>query len=91
MRLAGDVLDGVAGDKARQRTSLDRQGNESGRTQIEGGRTHWFAEVEKKVGARSDHAVIETWVKTPTRMLTENQPRTVTNVVLQYIQHYTEQ
>lgn len=50
-----------------------------------------FAEVEKEIGVRPDHAVIETWVKTPTRMLPENQPGTFTNVVLQYIQHYTKQ
>jgi hypothetical protein len=45
-----------------------------------------FAEVEKEIGVRSDHAVIETWVKIPTRMLPENEPGTLTNVVLQYIQ-----
>jgi hypothetical protein len=45
-----------------------------------------FAEVESGLGVHPDHAVIETWVKTPTRMLPENQPGTFTNVVLQYIQ-----
>ena len=47
-----------------------------------------FAEVEKEIGVRPDHAVIETWVKTPTRMLPENRQGTFTNVVLQYIQRH---
>ena len=47
-----------------------------------------FAKVEKEIGVRPDHAVIETWVKTPTRMLPENQPGTFTNVVLQYMQQH---
>lgn len=50
-----------------------------------------FAKVEKEIGVRPDHAVIETWVKTPTRMLPENQPGTFTNVILQYIQRNTKQ
>jgi hypothetical protein len=50
-----------------------------------------FAKAESGLGVHPDHAVIETWVKTPTRMLPENQPGTFTNVVLQYIQHYTKQ
>ena len=50
-----------------------------------------FAEIESGLRVHPDHAVIETWVKTPTRMLPENQPGTFTNVVLQYIQHYTKQ
>jgi hypothetical protein len=45
-----------------------------------------FAEVESEVGVHPDHAVIETWVKFPTRMLPESEPGTLTNVVLQYIQ-----
>jgi hypothetical protein len=45
-----------------------------------------FAKVENEIGIRPDHAVIETWVKTPMRMLPENQGGTFTNVVLQYIQ-----
>ena len=47
-----------------------------------------FAEVESGLGVHPDHAVIETWVKTPTRMLPENQPGTFTNVVLQYVQQH---
>jgi hypothetical protein len=45
-----------------------------------------FAQVESEVGVHPDHAVIETWVKFPTRMLPESEPTTLTNVVLQYIQ-----
>jgi hypothetical protein len=44
-----------------------------------------FAKVEGELGMRPDHAVIETWVKVPTRMLPETQPGTLTNVVLQYM------
>ncbi|MBV8919850.1 hypothetical protein [Bradyrhizobium sp.] len=47
-----------------------------------------FAEVESGLGVHPDHAVIETWVRYPTRMLPESQPGTFTNVVLQYIQRY---
>ncbi len=47
-----------------------------------------FAEVESKVGVHPDHAVIETWVKHPTRMLPESEPGTLTNVVLQYIRQH---
>jgi len=45
-----------------------------------------FAEVESKVGVHPDHAVIETWVKHPSRVLPESESGTLTNVVLQYIQ-----
>lgn len=50
-----------------------------------------FAKVETELGVHPDHAVIETWVKTPTHMLPESEPGTLTNVVLQYIRHYTRQ
>jgi hypothetical protein len=45
-----------------------------------------FARVESGAGVHPDHAVIETWVRYPTRMLPETEPGTLTNVVLQYIQ-----
>lgn len=44
-----------------------------------------FARVESRAGVHPDHAVIETWVRFPTRMLPETEPGTLTNVVLQYI------
>jgi hypothetical protein len=47
-----------------------------------------FAKVESELGVHPDHAVIETWVRVPTRMLPENMPGTFTNVVLQYIQRH---
>jgi hypothetical protein len=49
-----------------------------------------FARVESGVGVHPDHAVIETWVRYPTRMLPENEPGTFTNVVLQYIQKHPQ-
>jgi hypothetical protein len=45
-----------------------------------------FAKVETENGVRPDHAAIGTWIKYPTHVLPENQPGTLTNVVLQYIQ-----
>ena len=49
-----------------------------------------FAKVESELRVHPDQAVIESWVKFPTRMLPQNQPATLTNVVLQYIrQHET--
>jgi hypothetical protein len=45
-----------------------------------------FVKVERDVGLHPDHAAIGTWVKFPSRMLPENAPGTLTNVVLQYIQ-----
>jgi len=45
-----------------------------------------FAEVESKLGLHPDHAVIETWVKRPSRMLPEDMPGAFTNAVFQYIQ-----
>lgn len=47
-----------------------------------------FARVEQGAGVHPDHAVIGTWVRYPTRMLPENEPGTLTNVVLQYIQKH---
>lgn len=44
------------------------------------------AEVERALGVRPDHAVIETWVRRPSRVLPEDKPGTLTNVVLQYIE-----
>ena len=41
--------------------------------------------VESELRVHPDQAVIESWVKFPTRMLPENQPGTLTNVVLQYV------
>jgi hypothetical protein len=49
-----------------------------------------FARVETGVGVHTDHAVIETWVRYPTRMLPENEPGRFTNVVLQYIQKHPQ-
>lgn len=45
-----------------------------------------FGKLESEIGVRPDHAVIETWVRYPSRVLPENVPGTLTNVVLQYIQ-----
>lgn len=45
-----------------------------------------FAKVESELEAHPDHAVIESWVRVPTKMLPENAPGTFTNIVLQYIQ-----
>jgi hypothetical protein len=42
--------------------------------------------VESTLGVSPDHAVITTWVRHPSRVLPENQPGTLTNVVLRYIQ-----
>jgi hypothetical protein len=47
-----------------------------------------FTKVESELGVHPDHAVIETWVHYPTRMLPESQPGAFTNVVLQYIQRH---
>ena len=47
-----------------------------------------FAKVESEVRVHPDHAVIETWVRYPTRMLPESQVGAFTNVVLQYLQGY---
>jgi len=49
-----------------------------------------FAKVETELGLHPNHAVIETWVRSPSHMLPENQPGTFTNVVLQYIQRYKQ-
>jgi hypothetical protein len=45
-----------------------------------------FTKLESELGVHPDHAVIETWVRYPSRVLPENAPGTLTNVVLQYIQ-----
>jgi hypothetical protein len=45
-----------------------------------------FAIVESELAVHPDHAVIETWVRYPSRVLPENKPGTLSNVVLQYIQ-----
>jgi hypothetical protein len=47
-----------------------------------------FTEVETEIGVHPEHAVIETWVHYPSRMLPENEPGTLTNLVLQYIQRH---
>ena len=47
-----------------------------------------FAKVENQVGVHPDQAVLESWVRYPTKMLPENAPGTFTNVVLQYIQQH---
>ena len=44
-----------------------------------------FAKVESGLRVHPNQAVIESWVRYPTRMLPENEPGTFTNVVLQYI------
>lgn len=46
------------------------------------------AEVESLLGAPPDHAIFETWVRYPTRVLPENEPGTLTNAVLQYAQQH---
>ena len=47
-----------------------------------------FGKVESETGVHPDQAVLESWVRYPTRMLPENAPGTFTNVVLQYIQRH---
>ena len=44
-----------------------------------------FGKVEGDLRMHPDHAVIETWVRRPSRVLPENEPATLTNVVLQYM------
>ena len=40
------------------------------------------------MGVHPDQAVLESWVRYPTKTLPENAPGTFTNVVLQYIQQH---
>ena len=44
-----------------------------------------YREVESDLGVHPDQAIFVTWVHYPTRVLPENQPGTLTNLVLQYI------
>ena len=45
-------------------------------------------QVESLLGTSPDHAVFETWVHYPTRVLPENEPGTLTNLVLQYVRRH---
>jgi hypothetical protein len=45
-----------------------------------------YTRVESLLGTPPDHAVFETWVRFPTRMLPETQPGAFTNLVHQYVQ-----
>ena len=45
-----------------------------------------FTEVEQLVGVHPDHAVFQTWVHYPTRMMPETQAATLTNLALRYLQ-----
>jgi hypothetical protein len=48
--------------------------------------TEHFTEIEQVLGVHPDHAVFQSWVHTPTRMMPENQPGTLTNLALRYLQ-----
>jgi hypothetical protein len=48
--------------------------------------TEHFVEIEQVLGVHPDHAVFQSWVHTPTRMMPENQPGTLTNLALRYLQ-----
>ena len=54
-------------------------------TFVDSTRRH-IGEVGPVFGVHPDHAIFQTWVKLPTRMLPETQPGTFTNLVLQYLQ-----
>ena len=47
-----------------------------------------YTKVETLLGGPPDQAVFGTWVHYPTRVLPENEPETLTNAVLQYIQQH---
>src|SRR5260370_21549579 len=48
--------------------------------------TEHFTEIEQVLGVHPDHAVFQSWVHTPTRMMPENQPGTITNLDRRYLQ-----
>jgi len=48
--------------------------------------TEHFTEIEQVLGVHPDHAVFQSWLHTPTRMMPENQPGTLTNLALRYLQ-----
>ncbi len=64
----------------------DRFNNDSDQNWVRNTVSH-FSKVEGELRIHPDHAVIETWVRHPIHVLPENEPGTLTNVVLQYIQH----
>lgn len=48
--------------------------------------TEHFTEIESVFGVHPDHAVFQTWVRYPTRMMPDDQPGTLTNLALRYLQ-----
>jgi hypothetical protein len=65
----------------------DRFSNNSDESWSRNTVTH-FAKVESELGVHPDQAVLESWVRYPSRMLPEKAPGTFTNVVLQYVQRH---
>jgi hypothetical protein len=51
--------------------------------------TEHYTEVEQVLDVHPDHAVFQTWVHSPTRMMPEDQPATLTNIALHYLQPAT--
>lgn len=43
-----------------------------------------FLEIEAEPALRPDHAILQTWMPRPSRLLPETQPGTMTNLVLRY-------
>lgn len=48
-----------------------------------------FRIVESSPALAPDHAIFQSWVRWPHRMLPETQPGTMTNLVLQYVQSHS--
>jgi len=47
-----------------------------------------YRRIEFGLGVHPDHAVFETWVRYPHRVLPESEPGTLTNLILQYVQDH---
>jgi hypothetical protein len=67
----GVIYDAVGG------VHSDREWTESAQQHIK--------QVEVEMGIRPDAAIFQTWVQYPTHLLPEDQPGTLTNVVLSYL------